>query len=143
MKKTRLRQIKIYDIINEHNYYDVINNVALQIVKINSMLIAANMPNMMYMACPGSTHTLQYTNAHNKDTLSIMCADIDGGIFTTYYKSLQMWHERVNEINPDIAREINDRILTPLRQLYYDITNIDTVCRDLHRKWLSRGKSFK
>jgi hypothetical protein len=129
--------------MNEHNYYDVINDVALQIVKINSMLIAANMPQMMYTCCPGSNHTLQYTNAHNKDTLNLMHADIDGGIFTTYYKSLQLWHEHVNETHPDIANEINDCILTPLRQIYYDVTNIDAVCSDLHRKWLKRGKSFK
>lgn len=138
MKRTRLRQIKIYDIMIEHDYYNVMNNVALETVKINSKLIADNMTDMMYTA-----DTFQYQNEHNSDTRHLMMKDLEDGVFTKQYLSLKKWQEKVAKRNAHIASEINDRIITPLRQIYYDITNIENVCNDLHKKWVSRGKSFK
>ncbi len=138
MKRTRLRQIKIYDLIIEHDYYNVMNNVALETVKINSKLIADKMQDMMYTA-----DTLQYQNEHNSDTRQQMMQDLEDGIFTQQYQTLKKWQEKTTKRNAHIAREIDTRIITPLRQIYYDITNIENVCNDLHKKWISRGKSFK
>lgn len=138
MKRTRLRQIKIYDLMIEHDYYNVMNNVALDTVKINSMLISSNLSTLMY-----TDTTLQYQHEHNTDTRQQMMHDLEDGVFTQYYLSLKRWAQNVHDKAPHISNEITDRIISPLRQIYYDITDIENICTELHKKWVSRGKSFK
>ena len=138
MKRARLRQIKIYDLMIEHDYYNKINKVALDTVKINSMLISSGLTDMMYV-----DFLIQYQNEHDRNTRHLMMKDLEDGVFTRQYLSLKKWQEKVARHNSRIASEINENIITPLRQVYYDITNIENVCNDLHKKWISRGKSFK